>query len=298
MTRQVLVLAFLLIASFPICACDSCGSSIIGADGGLLSQYRKSYLSIGWSQSAFTTLPLLGESANDRFNAFDISYQRFLSKRLSVRVYQPFQLNVRTYPESEQSESGFGDTRLGANYTFFMHSGTDDPFEVFLDAGAGLILPTGQYDPNIHDRLLPENFNPGRGSLGYVLQQTNSISYGSLGLLIRNTWTSFSDTKENYSFGSQWVGNFYFLWEQAIDSSFSIVPLVGGQFEKVNADQYANGNSVPGTGGDGFFVSFGGQLKLNNLLCTMQYSLPVSATYSNGEVEANNRMTVQLTYLF
>lgn len=298
MTRQIFVLGFLLFASIPMWACDSCGSSITAGDGGLLSQYRKSFLSMGWSQSAFTTLPPSGESADDRFNTFDITFQRFLSRRLSARLYLPFQMNVRTYPENQLSESGFGDIRLGANYTFFMHIEPDDPFEVFLDAGAGMILPTGQYDPNIHDRQLPENFNPGRGNFGYVLQQTNSLSYGSLGLLIRNTWTNFSDTKENYSFGSQWAGNVFFLWEQEIDSSFSVIPLVGGQFENVDPDKYTNGNIVPGTGGDGFFMSFGGQFKLNNLLCTMQYSLPVSATYSNGEVEADNRVTVQLTYLF
>jgi hypothetical protein len=278
-------------------ACDACGCSIMGNPAGLLTQYKKNYLSLGWIRSGFNTVPGVGEESVDVFHSFDISFQYYLSSRWRVGLYQPYRLNTREVNEIDQSVIGFGDTRLTADFTFYKKTTSDD-FEIYLDLGTGLSLPTGKYDPHLHDQDLPENFNPGNGSIGMSVQQTSSVSLQSFGVVLKNSWTHYLKNNADYTFGDQWGGNLLLFYNLPVDSVFSILPMGGFQLEKVNADLHPNGTVVDGTGGEGTFISAGCQVKLNNWLCTFQYLVPLTDHYSSGDVEASQRFNLQLTHLF
>lgn len=298
MYRLILVSLWLLTA-WPVAnGCDACGCSIMGQPSGLLSQYRKSYLSMGYSRSGFTSAPGIGEGSSDAFHTLDLTFQYYFSSRFHAGLYQPYRINTRNGGQGQQEVHGFSDTRLQGSYTFFQATKPKSKFVVYLDAGIGLSLPTGKYDPHLHDQNLPENFNPGNGSLGYSLSQTSSLSYGSIGLVIKNNWTQFTGTPAGYQYGDQWVANLLTFIELPIDTQFSVLPMAGFQFENVASDHYANGNNVHGTGGQGTYFSAGGQLKFKTWLCTFQYVLPMSGTYSDGEVQPDQRLSLQLTHLF
>lgn len=298
MTRFILALCMWLTAHSAAMACDACGCSILGQPAGLLSEYRKSFLSIGWSRSGFSSTPGIGEGSSDVFHTMDLTFRYFLSDRLSAGLYQPFRINTRSTGQTQQTISGLSDTRLNVNYTFFKQDDTAKPWEIYLDIGAGFILPTGKYDAHLHDHDLPENFNPGNGSFGASILQTSSVSYKSAGVVLKNSWTQFAETSNGYTFGSQWSGNLLIFLDLPFDSMSSILPMAGIQVESVGSDLYANGNHVHGTGGDGVFFTPGCQFKFKDWLCTFQYALPLSADYSDGEVKADNRISVQLTHLF
>lgn len=298
MNRIWLIALWMLTASTGVYACDACGCSILGQPSGLLAQYRKSYISLGWNRSGFTSTPGNGEGSTDAFHAIDLSFQYYFSSRFHAGLYQPFRINTRTTDQGQQQIHGLADTRLLLSYTFFQSVKPGGKFEVYLDAGGGLILPTGKYDPNLHDQELPDNFNPGNGSFGYSISQTSSVSYGQTGLVLKNAWTQFTGTAAGYQYGNQWVANLLTFVEIPVDTQFSFLPMVGFQFENIAGDQYANGNAVHGTGGQGTYASVGGQLKFKSWLCTFQYTIPLSGSYSDGEVEADRRLSCQLTHLF
>lgn len=298
MTRFIMAMFFLLTTQLHLQACDACGSSIMGQQPGLLSAYRKSFVSMGWSQSLYHSVQGAGEGSTDLFNTMDFTFQHFLTNRWSVGLYQPYRINTRTTGATQTAVSGLADTRLNVNYTFYEQNDTFKPIEAYLGIGAWLILPTGVYDPDIHNQNLPENFNPGNGSLGMQLQQTCSFSYRSLGMLLKNNWTYFSETKTDYRYGRQWAGSLLLFWDYPVDSILSIVPMAGIQMEVIGSDQYANGVDVHGTGGNGIYLPVGGQVKLKNWLCTFQYTLPLQNTYGSGEVDAGHRFNIQLTHLF
>ena len=279
-------------------ACDACACSILGQPNGLLAAYRKSFLSLGYGHAGFNTAPGSGEGAIDNFHRIDLTFDYYFSDRFRAGIYLPYQINTRIVNHSLSSVDGLSDLRLDVNYTFFQSSIPASSWEIYLEAGAGMIFPTGKYDPDIHDRNLPENFNPGKGSLGYTIQQTSGISYRRIGTIIKNSWSSFSETNTDYQYGSQWSSSLALLAELPIDSALAFVPLASIQYEKVWTDQYASGIDVHGTGGHGLYVSAGGQLKIKDWLCTFQYAIPVNEHYSSGEVVARNRFTIQLTHLF
>lgn len=298
MNRIILFVLFMLPTASGAFACDACGCSILGQPSGLLAQYRKSYLSLGWNRSGFTSTPGTGEGSTDAFQAIDLSFQYYFTNRFHAGIYQPFRINTRTSDQGLQQVYGFADTRLLFSYTFFQSIKPDRKFEVYLDAGGGLILPTGKYDANLHDQELPDNFNPGNGSFGYSLSQTSSVSFGQAGMVLKNNWTQFTGTSAGYQYGHQWVANLLTFVEIPLDTQFSVLPMVGFQYENVAGDQYANGNAVHGTGGNGMYASVGGQLKFKSWLCTFQYTIPLSGSYSDGEVEADPRLSCQFTHLF
>ncbi len=298
MIRFIHVVCLLFAVQSTSFACDACGCSIMGHPAGLLTEYRKSFLSLGYSHSGFTAAPGIGEGSIDAFHTIDLSFQYFLTHRWSAGIYQPFRINTRTIDQSIQSVSGLADTRLHVKYTFFEQNDDSKPLEIYLDIGAGLILPTGSYDPHLHDQDLPENFNPGNGSLGMSLQQTSALSYRSTGLILKNSLTRFSKTAADYQYGAQWACNLLMFVDIPLDSITSLVPMAGLQFENVGTDLHPNGTEVHGTGGNGIFVSAGCQLKIKNWLCTFQYFIPASHEYSGGEVNARPRINCQLTHLF
>jgi hypothetical protein len=54
----------------------------------------------------------------------------------------------------------------------------------YLEVGGGVSLPTRKYNAdNEFDENLPENFNVGKGSLGYTLQMNAISSYDKYGIL-------------------------------------------------------------------------------------------------------------------
>ncbi len=297
MIRFILVTLIFIASLKSVYACDACGCSIMGNPAGLLTQYKKNYFSLGWNRSGFNTTPGVGEGSVDVFHSFDISFQYYLASRWRVGLYQSYRLNSRAVNQLHQSIHGFSDTRLSVDYTFYKKTSSDG-FEIYLDIGTGLSLPTGKYDPHLHDQELPENFNPGNGSLGMSIQQTSSISYQAFGIVLKNSWTHYLKNTADYTFGNQWAGNLLLFYNLSMDSIWSVLPMAGIQLEKVNTDIHPNGTEVDGTGGKGTFLSTGCQVKLNNWMCTFQYLVPLTDHYSSGDVEASQRFNVQLTHLF
>jgi len=297
-TRITLVLVMLLSIQIKSSACDACGCSILGQPTGLLAAYRKSFISIGYGQAGFSAVPGTGEGAIDAFHTIDVSFDNYFSDRLRAGIYLPFRMNTRTINHSIQEIRGMADIRLDGNYTFFQKGNGMSPLEIYLEVGMGIILPTGKYIADIHSQNLPENFNIGNGSFGLSLQQTSGFSYRSVGAVLKNTWTDYKETAKGYEYGAQWVSSLLILAEIPVDSIVSVIPLGSIQYEKIWRDAYATGTEVHGTGGNGVFVSAGCQVKIKSWLCTFQYSLPVVDNYSQGEVNAGNRYTLQMTHLF
>ena len=102
MIRFMLVTMLFIAGSKSVIACDACGCSIMGNPAGLLTQYKKNYLSLGWNRSGFNTAPGVGEGSVDVFHSFDISFQYYLASRWRVGLYQSYRLNTREVNQTDQ----------------------------------------------------------------------------------------------------------------------------------------------------------------------------------------------------
>ena len=144
----------------------------------------------------------------------------------------------------------------------------------YLEAGSGLSLPTGKYNSDlILAENLPENFNIGNGSLGYILQMNAVLSHKQSGLLINSNYQWNSNTKKGYHFGNQFSSQLSGFREFPI-GKLTLIPNLGLMYEHISSNAYKNGNTVPETGAEGLFISSAMNFKTNKyLICSVDYQL-------------------------
>ncbi|MEN0003567.1 MAG: hypothetical protein AAF798_05465, partial [Bacteroidota bacterium] len=201
--------------------------------------------------------------------------------------------------EGERSDlSGIGDTRIIGTYNLFRQKDLGSGIQLFAELGAGVKLPVGEYNPDIHDANLPENFNLGNGSWGFILQPNLVFTKGAWGLLLNGSYQHFLPTRTDYQFGHQLNGQLSVFWEKSTAKGYRFTPNLGLQQEHIWADAFANDRTVSGTGGTGTFASLGINIRKGQVLGGVNYAIPIIQDYSQGEVEAQQRLAIQFSYLF
>lgn len=279
-------------------ACDACGCSIGGNGIGLLSNYRNNYIGLGWQLGRFNSVPGHGLGSEDQFHTLELSLRYHFTDRFKVLAFQPYRINRRlNSDQSEQQLSGISDTRILGAYTLLRDAALGT-VKVFWEAGAGVKLPVGTYNAHIHDTNLPENFNIGNGSWGYLLQSNLVLIQRQLGLVLNGTYQHNGPARSDYQFGHQLTGQALVFAEANIGNRLQLVPNAGLSLEQITTDRYANGKSVSGTGGRGTYFSGGINLKAGNWIFGAAASLPVEQSYSHGEVEAQPRLSTQILFTF
>ncbi len=300
MARSVFALAmFLLVFAEKGIACDACGCSVNGVGVGLMAAYRQNYVAFQYQYAPFSSKLEHAQGAVDGFHTFELAVRYRLWRRLSLQLHQPWRLNIRQHPDGDATQSGWGDTRLLANFALLNQVPLGNNFSLYAEIGAGMKAPTGKFDPKLHDEQnLPENFNPGNGSWAYLLQSNLALSHKNAGLSLSGSYQHNRPSKEGYRYGGQWSGQALLFNEFPLAGRLSITPYGGLVAEKVTQDEKANGKYAPSTGGRGWFAAAGLNLKFDNWLLGAAFSLPFSQHYSNAEVAAKGRLTVQVSHIF
>lgn len=282
-------------------ACDICGCGAGNMGIGLLTAYKNNTFRLGYYHSGFTSMPFEGKEVTDRFEQAEMFFGYTLGSTHKVRLmaHMHYGINDRqSYDDSQtQSVKGIGDIRLVANYVLFDSKPVGQWGTFYMETGGGISLPTGQFDPDIHDKNIPENFNIGKGALGYIFQNNAALNINKTGVLWNNQYTYNQKSTSGYRYGSQWNSTLS-IYQEIPVAGFKIVPSIGLAYEKVALDQYKNGTDVTGTGGEGLFLPLSLNFKTDNWLLGVSYSKAVTDNYSDGEVNASGRIACQFSYFF
>ncbi|MEE9439800.1 MAG: hypothetical protein V3V14_12415 [Saprospiraceae bacterium] len=189
------------------------------------------------------------------------------------------------------------DVRLTAHYAFINGLQLGNNSSIYLEGGGGLSLPTGRYDSNIHDRDLPENFNVGKGTIGYLIEATSVISINTYGLVFSNSYILNDNTKSGYHFGNQFNSQLS-VYKIIQQKEYQIIPNFGIGAEHTSTDNYTNNRAVEGTGGNGIFASTSLNFKTNTWQIGTSFSLPLAEIFSDGEVKSKGRISGHISYIF
>jgi hypothetical protein len=278
-------------------SCDACGCSISGYGMGMFSSYHNNFISLNWQLSKFNSAPGHGNSI-DYFNTLEISVQYFLSDKFKILLSQPIKVNRRISSSGTDGLSGLSDTRITASYSFFKNEKITEESKLFLDFGAGIKLPAGNFNPHLHDLNLPENFNLGNGSWGFLFQPNAVLSFKDVGIVLSAVYQAYTKSSSDYKFGNQMTGQSLIYWSGELFDNFTVTPFGGINSEWAGEDKYANGNTVHATGGNGLFAVSGLNVKTGDWLAGVSYLHPLSTNYSGGAVDASGRLNAQLSYIF
>ena len=297
MARYTIVLAFLLAIAVNGNACDACGCSISGQGIGLLTNFRTNVAGVRYFNTPFHAAPSIG-STSDRFHLAEIFVRYQFNKRVKLMLSQPYRFNIRKELDAPSLDiDGIADTRILATYAL-VDKWTSNTSRFYWELGAGIKFPTGKYDANLHDQDLPDNFNIGNGSWGYLLQTSAVYSHNQLGVSFNAASQLNGKTSAGYHFGHQFSGSMLFFAEKPIGDKGRIVPLVGGSAEIINRDKFANGKNVHSTGGRGVFATVGVNLGYDRWQVGASFSKPLTQNYSDGEVIADDRFSIEMNYFF
>ena len=282
-----------------VSACDSCGAGGSDFGVGLLTNYKSNYLRLSYQQFRFNTSSNDHSEGSDLFNVTDLSFRFALGKkkRIRLRTHVPYKFNHRVNEEEDISESGLADVLALAHYVLLSNKALDDKTKLYMDIGGGFSLPTGNYDDDIHEKNLPENFNVGKGSLGYVFQLNTVLGLGKSGIVWNNTSQFNLESPDGYQFGKSLNSRISIFRELEL-KKLKLIPNLSFSVDGTSKDQHANGNEVVETGGFGAFISSQINLKTQKWLLGISMELPISQNYAGGETQAIGRIATQFSYIF
>ena len=298
MKYGLLIFGISLLWSLDSKACDACGCSLMGNRTPLLSASNKSYLTVGWQSSGFKSIAEQSIGSIDQFRVLDISSQYYFNDKLSVMASVPYKFNSRNLNNVRREVNGLGDIRFHAAYSFLQKQIEDKKPGLFLQGNAGISIPTGEYDPHIHDSDLPENFNPGNGSLGFSAGLTFTVTKPAGGIEFDNNSTYYLPSTAGYQFGGQYSSRLTFYGNVHVRQKLIWLPFVGLEYQHVSKDQYANGITVEETGGNNLLGTIGTQIKTGPLLISGFINIPIIDQYANQTVELQQQFRLSATYIF
>jgi len=294
-----IVFACVLTWSTSLTACDVCGSGGGNIGIGLLTDYRSNLVRFSYANTRFNSVPEHGNLVSDKFVQYSLAFRYSLgkTKRFRLALQCPFAVNTRNVEGKSLIEKGLSDIKLTTSYVVLNNLPIGSKSNIYLETGAGFNLPTGKYDEQLHDKDLPENFNVGKGNLGYIFQMNSILSIQKFGFVFSNNFQLNTATKSGYRFGNQFNSQLTAFKEVAI-KNVKWIPNVGLGFDNTTSDNYSNKKEVPGTGGNGFFLSTSFNFKTEQWLAGFTYALPLVEQYAQGEVHAKGRIIGQVSLLF
>jgi hypothetical protein len=299
MSIYKLLVVFVLISVFQkqSLACDVCGAngSMLGNGPMALLQNR----AISWSTGVLkmqSTERALNEYS-DIFIGSELGFRYSLGKnqRMVLLGNVGYGWNLRSN-DSLAYNHGLSDPRLGAAYTLIDRS-SDSLGKLRVQISTISTLPLGDYDPLLHDKNLPEYFNPGRGAWG--------LGYGLAVLKIHKRFFLSSNTLFQH-FGASKNGGFRFgsvfntqvMAGRTFGENFKWSPFVGARFEHIAQSRFANLNPVPSTEGSGLFSQIGVLINKESFFVNFNGGLPVVAHYAEQTVRPSFQFQIELNYRF
>ena len=289
-------LLVILILPIQLNACDVCGGGS-GASGiGLFWAQPRSSIQLTSMLQRFQTDHGDHIYTRDQFLSFSLLFRHRLTGRWFGQVALPYQSNFRDGRSGVQSKSGLGDSRLSAHWIAWKKENSGGAG--YVEIGGGIILPTGSYDANIHDHNLPENFNPGKGSWGWIIQPQANVTFGRISCIVQSEWKAYAPTPGGYRFGQEISAAGVVALNGLQWISIKWIPWIGNSFQWIETDHYGNGLHVFGTGGRAWMGSIGMQCIRSNLALGVNAQLPITQSFSSGEVNALTRASVNLGWFF
>lgn len=288
----------LLLGGAPVLlrACDVCGSSSVGI--GLLTDYKRNFVRLSYFYTSFEAAPHIGYRVSDRFHQANLSVRYGLGNRVRLFADLPVRSNWRysALDNNPKQQTGLGDGRL-LGYYVIHNRALSFQNNLYWEIGGGFSFPTGQYDPDIHDRNLPENFNVGTGAMGYLVQTNAIVTIQQLGIVTSLNYQHNGPTPVGYRFGdlmsAQWT-----LFHEVPIKKIKLIPNLGIGVEHIFRDHYTNGKAVFDTGATGCFLTAALNLKTDTWLAGISASLPWIDYYGQGNIRATGRLSAQVSYLF
>ncbi len=292
------MLLLVVLASVPSSGQSCCNAGGLSSCGstGLLTNLRNNCAGLRFMAVPFETSATNEESFQDNFYVAELSGRYQLTSKIRVSLQQPYRWNHRQQSGDDELLHGLADTRLTGSYTLFDNKAMAHNSLIYCELGAGLKLPTGKYDPSIYYRDLPGNLNLGMGNMGYLFQSNLVFFHKKMGVAHMASAQFYGKSRDDYHYGHQFTSALTVFREIALSEKTKLTPLAGASTEYFGKNHLPSGNFAEGSGGHGWFVLAGLNVRFGDFQVGSLTSRPFQQNYSQRAIVAKQRYSLEITY--
>lgn len=292
MFKKCLVAVAFLWLTFSANACDVCGGSGTGAYLGLMPQYQRNLIGLRLQTQSFTTEASHAEEATDEYQRYELLAAYYVTKNIQLIGILPYQLSNREEGAVSTELSGLGDMTLIGNYNFKSFK-TGKKLTHRFQLGGGFVLPTGKHDEDA-GRL--RNFQLGRNSFDYLFNMQYYLSFGKWQINQQFVYRLNSLHETDYQYGDELNESLRLAYNFS-KMGVKWIPYGGFNYEKAAYD-LIDSKKKADTASEVLFFSSGIQAFKDDWTVGLEFRTPLYQDIAEGQIETNNRITINVSYLF
>lgn len=301
--KKILTLVIIMvITSYAVRACDICGCGVGSYYIGILPDFKKRFVGLRYQYK--TLRSHLGPGGTTSYLTTDETYQTAelwggwnIGKRFRVLGFVPVNLNSRENQGQTMNRSGLGDIAVVGYYQLL---NTRAASNQSLWIGAGVKVPTGQYEPTERkeNENTPNNFQLGTASTDFSAHLMYDIRWMDFGINANLSYKINTSNKYDYRYGNKFSSNVLAYYKFRINEKVSLAPNTGVLFETAVKDVENNKYTIDQSGGYSLMGTIGGEATFGRISAGVNFQPVISQRLANQQVKAGNRAMVHVTYLF
>lgn len=285
-------------------ACDVCGCAANGGGTmGIMPRFGRHFVGVRYSQSAFTSQHLtlfeneIPQHSSEQFNTIQVWGRYVPHPRVQVFALMPYHFFSRKEENRTTTSQGWGDATLLANYVVINSADSmSSKFKHALQLGAGVKLPTGNYNRTNNGALLLANMQMGSGTVDIPFNAMYTLRYKKAGVNTELNYTLNTTNTNSYRFGNRAGATLrFFYWKNIKNATF--LPQLGVSYEHLAKDvsykeiqKYTGGQRTDIVAGlDTYFKSFSFGVALKQ---------PISYHLGSGQIIPKTSFSTSIIYLF
>ena len=308
MKKSLTLLTLLILASYITRACDICGCGVGSYYIGILPDFKKRFLGLRYQYK--TLRSHLGAGGTTSYLTTGETYQTAelwggwnIGKRFRVLGFLPVNFNSRENQGATMYRSGIGDIAVIGYYQLLNTRNTTDNNQLLVQSlwvGAGIKVPSGQYEPTEHEENenTPNNFQLGTASTDFSIHVMYDVRLMDFGVNVNLSYKMNTGNKYDYRYGNKFSTNLLTYYKFRINNNTSIAPNAGILYETAVKDTENKKYTIDQSGGYSLMGTIGGELTINRISAGVNFQPVISQHLANLQVKAGNRAMVHLTYLF
>ena len=305
--KKLITVLFLCLCTYGIFACDICGCGVGSYYLGILPQFSKRFAGLRYQHK--TLMTHIGPGGSKTYLTTDETYQSAelwggwnIGKKFRVMAILPYNFNERSSAEQSGSKNGLGDVAIMGYYSLLnkrsVISGKLLVQSLWL--GAGVKLPTGQYEPA--ERTLtaqsPNIFQLGTASTDFTVNAAYDVRLMDFGVNLNVNYKINTENSYNYQYGNKFTTNALAYYKLRIAKVLTVAPNAGVLYETSQKDTDAGTYTVDASGGHSLALIGGTETSFNRFSVGANYQDIVSQNLASGTVKAGNRLMVHMAVAF
>jgi hypothetical protein len=305
--KKITLSCLLMILSFSFSyGCDICGCGLGNNYLGILPEFQQHIIGFRFRYNSLRTHLGVGGTTSYLTNTESYATGELwggwnLHQNLRLMFNVPYSFNTRENTTTHIQKNGLGDMSVQLYYALIQQRKTlhHHLFEQSLWVGAGIKLPTGQYNPADKNSSTQSTnlFQLGTGSTDFTMNIMYDARLEDAGINISATYKINTTNTYGYRYGNKFSTTAQLYYKFRIANSLTLATNTGIQYENCSLDTDQN-FTVDVSGGKLLLGTVGAEANIKKIALGANWQTPLTQNLANGFVKANNRIMVHVAFIF